>query len=154
MKSTRMSCFCPCSQRFLTYSSRELSDYELFGRDLTEAEATLFARDYDELFTRHPDDLDAREYEDIHRRKSIAAKIRSGFKKAFGFVKNMFFKREAGQDAVFAREYDEIDARDLDAIYQRYIEELEARAPGLFQHIFQGGMYVAYLPPSYPTNLP
>jgi hypothetical protein len=119
---------------------RELSDYELFGRDLTEAEATLFARDYDELFTRHPDELDAREYEDISRRTSIAKKIRNGFKKAFGFVKSLIFRREGGQEELFAREYDELDARDLDAIYQRYIEELVARAPEFFQHILQDGM--------------
>jgi len=119
--------------------TRELSDYELFGRDLTEAEATLFARDYDELFTRHPDEIDAREYEDISDR-SVGSKIRNGLKKAFGFVKKVFFRREDGQEEVFAREYDEIDARDLDAIYQRYIEELEARAPGIYRHILQGGM--------------
>jgi len=125
--------------------ARDLADYdELFGRELSEAEAAVFAREYDELFTRHPDDLglDSRDYEDIARRTSVAAKIRNGFKKAFGFVKKIFLKREEDQDEVFAREYDEIDARDLEAIYQRYTEELEARAPGVFQHILQDGMKV------------
>jgi len=125
--------------------ARELVDYdELFGRELTEAEATVFARDYDELVTRHPDELglDSREYEDIARRMSIAAKIRNGFKKAFGFVKKIFLKREEDQDGVFAREYEEIDARDLQDIYQRYVDELEARAPGIFQNILQDGMQV------------
>jgi hypothetical protein len=125
--------------------ARDLSDYdELFGRELSEAEAIVFGRDYDELFTRHPDELglDSREYEDIARRMSIAAKIRHGFKKAFGFVKKIFLKREEEQDDSFAREFDEIDARDLEAIYQRYTDELEARAPGLFQNILQDGMKV------------
>jgi hypothetical protein len=80
---------------------------------------------------------------------SVAAKIRNGFKKAFGFVKKIFFKREEDQDGVFAREYDEIDARDLEAIYQRYADELEARAPGIFQNILQDGMYVAIIPSCY-----
>jgi uncharacterized protein (DUF433 family) len=125
--------------------ARDLSNYdELFGRELSEAEATVFGRDYDELFTRHPDELglDSREYEDIARRMSIAAKIRHGFKKAFGFVKKIFLKREEEQDDSFAREFDEIDARDLEAIYQRYTDELEARAPGIFQNILQDGMKV------------
>jgi len=125
--------------------ARDLADYdELFGRELSEAEAAVFAREYDELFTRHPDDLglDSREYEDIARRMSVAAKIRNGFKKAFGFVKKIFLKREEDQDEVFAREYDEIDARDLEALYQRYTDELEARAPGIFQNILQDGMKV------------
>jgi hypothetical protein len=120
--------------------ARDLADYdELFGRELSEAEVAVFAREYDELFTRHPEDLG---YEDIARRTSVAAKIRNGFKKAFGFVKKIFLKREEGQDEVFAREYDEIDARDLEAIYQRYTDELEARAPGVFQNILQDGMKV------------
>jgi hypothetical protein len=125
--------------------ARDLSNYdELFGRELSEAGATVFGRDYDELFTRHPDELglDSREYEDIARRTSVGAKFRNVFKKAFGFVKKIFLKREEEQDGVFAREFDEIDARDLEAIYQRYTDELEARAPGLFQNILQDGMKV------------
>jgi hypothetical protein len=124
--------------------ARDLVDYdELFGRELSEVESTVFARDYDELFTRHPDDLglDSREYEDIARRTSVAAKIRNGFKRAFGVVKKLFLREEDQHDA-FARALDEIDARDLEAIYQRYTDELEARAPGIFQNILQDGMKV------------
>jgi hypothetical protein len=80
---------------------------------------------------------------------SVAAKIRNGFKKAFGFVKKIFLKREEDQDEVFAREYDEIDARDLEALYQRYTDELEARAPGIFQNILQDGMYVVIIRSRY-----
>ncbi|KIM37181.1 hypothetical protein M413DRAFT_279009 [Hebeloma cylindrosporum] len=125
--------------------ARELAAYEeVFGRELADIEATVFGRDYDELFTRHPDDLglESREYEDIASR-SVASKIRSGFRKAFGFVKSVLFKREEGQNGVFAREYEEIDARDLEDLYERYADELEARAPGFFQHILQDGMRVA-----------
>ena len=56
--------------------------------------------------------------------------------------KNTFVKCEEDQDEVFGREYDEIDARDLEAIYQRYTDELETRARGVFQNILQDGMYV------------
>jgi hypothetical protein len=106
--------------------TRELSDYELFSRDLTEAESTLFARDYDELFTRHPDELDAREYEDISRRN----KALNGLKKVFGFVKKIFL-REDGQEGVFARDYDEVDARDLEDLDAREYEDITRRNKAL-----------------------
>ena len=34
----------------------------------------------------------------------------------------VFLKPEEDQDGVFAREYEEIDARDLEAIYLRYVD--------------------------------
>lgn len=40
--------------------------------------------------------------------------------------KKIFSKREEDQDEVFSQEYDEIDARDLETIYQRYMDELKA----------------------------
>ena len=35
----------------------------------------------------------------------------------------VFLKPEEDQDGVFAREYEEIDARDLEAIYLRYVDD-------------------------------
>ncbi|KAF9522374.1 hypothetical protein CPB83DRAFT_864556 [Crepidotus variabilis] len=101
---------------------REVTDQALFGRDLSETEATEYVRELGDLYTRMPEedtDLLVRDLEtDLEARSPNKAK--NFFKKLWGGIKKVgsIFLREneAEQlDEVAAREFDdEVEARDFD----------------------------------------
>ncbi|KAI0736388.1 hypothetical protein C8Q72DRAFT_791495 [Fomitopsis betulina] len=111
-----------------TFSRREFEE-ELYARALDEE---LYARALDEeLYARALD-------EELVARSKIGKKIGNFFKKAVGFVAKLLRRddvdvlaRELGLDAdVFAREYDDLVARDFDGdalLAREFDEELFAR---------------------------
>jgi hypothetical protein len=119
--------------------SRDISEQHVFGRDLTETEA-VFTRELDELFARVSDDLAARgdvEFQELAERSKIGnffKKIWHGIKKVASVV-----IREEGEEEFFARDTDDLDARELGDLFERYIEEIEERTPGFFD-FFKHGM--------------
>ncbi|KAF8969972.1 hypothetical protein BDZ97DRAFT_2072165 [Flammula alnicola] len=147
--------------------TRDLSETELFGRELTDAEFAVLAREIDELYARFPEEemLATREMEDLVERSKIGRKIGNFFKKIWHGIKkvaSIILRREEGaEDEVFARYYEEVDARDLDELYQRYIEEIEERTPGFFSFMKDGMKHVKQIAhsgealaaqPSAPAN--
>ncbi|KAF8961723.1 hypothetical protein BDZ97DRAFT_1759735 [Flammula alnicola] len=128
--------------------TRDLSETDFFGRELTDAEVAVLARDIDELYTRFPEAqmLATREIEDLAERSKIGnffKKIWHGIKKVASICNHSVIRREEGAEGeVFARDYDEVDARDLDALYERYVEEIEERTPGFLSFMKDGMKHV------------
>ncbi|KAF8155467.1 hypothetical protein B0H34DRAFT_675663 [Crassisporium funariophilum] len=112
--------------------TRELTDHELFGRELSNAEATVFAREMEELYARLPEDISARELQELVAR-GLGAKIRHAFHKIWGGIKKVAGMQDT--EEVFARHH---DVRDLDALYERYMQEIEERTPNFLDFMHTG----------------
>ncbi|PPQ93342.1 LOW QUALITY PROTEIN: hypothetical protein CVT25_014471 [Psilocybe cyanescens] len=126
-------------------NSRDLSEQDIFGRELTETEA-VYAREVDELFSRIAEDLESRgvEYADLSERSKIGRKIGNFFKKIWHGIKkvaSVVLKREDGEEEIrdlseqslfFGRDLANTDtdivfARETDELFSRVAEELDAR---------------------------
>jgi len=119
--------------------SRDISEQPIFGRELAETEA-VYARELDELFARVSDDLAARgdvDFEDLVERnkaKDFFKKLWGGIKKVASFV----IRSNEGKSEVFARDAGEFDSREVDELFERYIDEIEERTPGFFDFLKHG----------------
>ncbi|KAF9528723.1 hypothetical protein CPB83DRAFT_310109 [Crepidotus variabilis] len=114
---------------------RELTDQTLFGRDLSESEATEYVREIEDLYTRMPEEeahVFIRELEtDLETRSP--SKIGKFFKKIWHGIKKVASVVIRREDEVAAREFDdsEIDARDVaddeDILAREYDDDLYER---------------------------
>ncbi|KAF8961732.1 hypothetical protein BDZ97DRAFT_1759741 [Flammula alnicola] len=114
--------------------TRDLSETELFGRELTDAEVAILAREIDELYTRFPE-------EETLESRNFFKKLWHGIKKVAGKVASVVIRREEGaEDELLARDYEEdMYERDLDLnldlserdfeddVFERDFEELSER---------------------------
>jgi len=121
--------------------ARDISEQNIFGRELTETE-TLFARELEGLFARVSEDLATREIEvqDLGERSKIGRFFSHAFhaiKNVVGKVASVVMKREDGEE-VFARGAGDLESRELDQLFERYVEEIEERTPGFFNFMTRG----------------
>lgn len=116
--------------------SRDIVEHTSFGRELAETEA-VYARELDELFARVSDDLAARGDVGI---QDLAERSKAGnfFKKLWGGIKKVFLRSDEGDNEVFARDADALESRELEDLFERYIEEIEERTPGFFDFLKHG----------------
>ncbi|KAJ3500678.1 hypothetical protein NLJ89_g9687 [Agrocybe chaxingu] len=94
--------------------TRDVSDIDFFGRELTASEAAVYIREMDELFTRLPSDAALADMSELERRnffKKLWRGIKNIGKKVIGAV----LRREEG-DELLGRDFsdEELEARDLD----------------------------------------
>jgi len=105
--------------------TRAVSENDLFGRELSEAESIVFARDMQELFARLPEGFSQDETQELVRR--FHSPGWGNFFKGIKYVAKKaasLFTREDGSE-VFVREDAELDAREPDHIElsERDLEE-------------------------------
>jgi len=118
--------------------ARDLSERNFYGRrELTETEA-IFTRELENLFGRVSEDIATREieFQDLAER----SKIGRFFGHVFGGIKKIasaILRREDGEE-VFAREADDLESRELDQLFGRYVEEIEQRTPGFLNFMTRG----------------
>jgi hypothetical protein len=124
------------------FARDDISEQNIFGRELTETEA-VFARELDELLVRVSEDLATREVEvqDLAERSKIGRFFSHAFhaiKNVVGKVASVVMKREDGEEEVFARGAGDLESRELDQLFERYVEEIEERTPGFFNFMTRG----------------
>ncbi|KAF8961725.1 hypothetical protein BDZ97DRAFT_1921053 [Flammula alnicola] len=115
--------------------TRDFSETELFGRELTDAEVAIVAREIDELYSRFPE-------EETLESRNFFKKLWGGIKK----VASVVIRREEGaSDELLARDYEEdMYERDLDLnldLFERDFEDdvFERDYPGeyLYEREFE-----------------
>ncbi|KAF8155502.1 hypothetical protein B0H34DRAFT_808599 [Crassisporium funariophilum] len=127
--------------------TRDISDHELFGRELSANEATLYARELEELFARIPEDVSAREMQELVERSKIGDKFKHFFQKVWHGIKKVasIVLRRENEEEFIARDYNELDTRDFDELFERYIQEIEERVPHGLSFMKEGMEHIKHL---------
>jgi len=127
--------------------ARDISEQHFFqARDVAEVPENFFTREIEELYTRINDELESRgvdmqSQEQIVSRSRIGRKIGNFFKKIWHGVKkvaSVVLRREdVSEEEVFSRDLSEVgyDAREIEEVFQRFIEEIDERSPGFSDYM-------------------
>ena len=114
--------------------ARELSEQTVFGRDLVENDG-LYGRELDELYTRVNEELEARGFDTEVSEIVDRSKIGKFFKKIWHGIKkvaSVVIRREEGEEEILSRD---MEARDIDELVERFIEEIDERSPGFLEYM-------------------
>lgn len=127
--------------------ARDISEQHFFqARDVAEVPENFYTREIEELYTRINDELESRgidmqSQEQIVARSKIGRKIGHFFKKLWHGVKkvaSVVLRREDGsEEEIFSRDLSEVeyDAREVEEVFQRLIQEIDERSPGFSDYM-------------------